>query len=169
MGSTRGKGQGRGPGPPSEEQDKQLISNSGGRETSMGELGRQQDESNVASKPIMHRVHSIVNEWQLFYMYIVAMSNVNVAWHLTADYLFQGNKSYGSKKPFAFILWWALGSRRAHIQLLPNSNWCDSPFKGSSQIKLNTYFTDNVDFVRLSLSRRFEGSVPRSANAYLPP
>jgi hypothetical protein len=49
MGSTQGRGQG-GPGSPSEEQDKQLISNSGGDETSMGESGRQQDESDAASK-----------------------------------------------------------------------------------------------------------------------
>jgi hypothetical protein len=43
---------GGGPGPPSEEQDKQLISNSGEDETSMGESGRQQDESDVASRTL---------------------------------------------------------------------------------------------------------------------
>jgi hypothetical protein len=49
MGSTQGRGLGGGPGPPSEEQDKQLISYSGGDETPMGESGRQQDEPDVAS------------------------------------------------------------------------------------------------------------------------
>ncbi len=39
-----------GPGPPSEERDEQLISISGGDETLMGQSGRQQDESDVASK-----------------------------------------------------------------------------------------------------------------------
>ncbi len=49
-GVNPGKGVRGGPGPPSEEQDKQLISNSGGDEASMGESGRQQDESDVASR-----------------------------------------------------------------------------------------------------------------------
>jgi hypothetical protein len=49
-GVNPGEGAGGGPGPPSEKQDKQLISNSGGDETSMVESGRQQDESDVASK-----------------------------------------------------------------------------------------------------------------------
>jgi general stress protein YciG len=44
MGSTLGRGMG-GAGPPSEEQDKQLISNSGGVETPMGQPRRQGEES----------------------------------------------------------------------------------------------------------------------------
>jgi hypothetical protein len=40
-----GKGNGEGPGPPSGEQDKQLISNSGGDNTLMGQPGRQEDKS----------------------------------------------------------------------------------------------------------------------------
>jgi hypothetical protein len=39
-----------GPGPRSEEQDKQLISNSGGDETPMGQPRRQEDESDVTSR-----------------------------------------------------------------------------------------------------------------------
>jgi hypothetical protein len=64
-------------------------------------------------EPITHRVRNIVNEWPLFCMYIVEMTNVNMAWYLTTDYLFQENKSYGSKKPFAFILWCTHGSCQA--------------------------------------------------------
>jgi hypothetical protein len=39
-----------GPGPPSEEQDKQLIWNSGGDKTPMREPGGQQDGSNATSR-----------------------------------------------------------------------------------------------------------------------
>ncbi len=39
-----------GPGPPSEGQDKQLICNSGGDETSMGEPGGQQDGPDATSR-----------------------------------------------------------------------------------------------------------------------
>jgi hypothetical protein len=44
-GVSLGKGAEGGPGPTSEEQDKQLICNSGGDKTSMGEPGGQQDGS----------------------------------------------------------------------------------------------------------------------------
>jgi hypothetical protein len=60
MGSAWGGGQG-GPGPPSEEQDKQLICDSGGDKTPMGEPGGQQDRSMPHKEPITHRVPSIVN------------------------------------------------------------------------------------------------------------
>jgi hypothetical protein len=60
-----GKGAEGGPSPPSEEQDKQLISNSGGDKTPMGEPGGQQDGSDATSRthqePIKHRVCNIVN------------------------------------------------------------------------------------------------------------
>ncbi len=49
-GANTGKGAGGGPGPPSEGIDKQLSSDSGGDKTSMGQPGRQQDKSDVASK-----------------------------------------------------------------------------------------------------------------------
>jgi hypothetical protein len=45
-----GKGGRGGPDPPSEEQDKQLICDSGGDETLMGEPGGQQDGSDTASR-----------------------------------------------------------------------------------------------------------------------
>ncbi len=50
MGSACGGGRRGGPGPPSEEQDKQLICNSGGDKTPMGEPGGQQDGSNATSR-----------------------------------------------------------------------------------------------------------------------
>ncbi len=50
MGSALEGGQLGGPGPPSEEQDKQLICNSGGDETPMGEPGGQQDGSDTVSR-----------------------------------------------------------------------------------------------------------------------
>jgi hypothetical protein len=43
-GVNPGEGNGGGPGPPSGERDKQLISNSGGDNTLMGQPGRQEDE-----------------------------------------------------------------------------------------------------------------------------
>ncbi len=50
-GVNSGKGAGGGgPGPPSEELDKQLISNSEGGKAPMGQSVRQRDESDVASK-----------------------------------------------------------------------------------------------------------------------
>jgi hypothetical protein len=62
MGSAREGGQG-GPGPPSKEQDKQLICNSGGDETPMGEPGGQQDGFDMASRThYTHTVFNIVNE-----------------------------------------------------------------------------------------------------------
>jgi hypothetical protein len=45
-----------GPGPPSGEQDKQLISSSGGDDTPMGQPGRQEDESGVTTRT--HRAQS---------------------------------------------------------------------------------------------------------------
>ncbi len=60
-GVSSGKVAWGGPGPPSEEQDKQLICNSRGDETSMGESGGQ-DGSDAASRTITHRVCNIVNE-----------------------------------------------------------------------------------------------------------
>jgi hypothetical protein len=50
-GVNPGEGDGGGPSPPSEEQDKQLISNSGGHKTPMGQPGRQEDKSDVTSRP----------------------------------------------------------------------------------------------------------------------
>ncbi len=47
---------------------------------------------------IMHRVCIIVHISLLLTLMIVIVNNVLL------DYLFQENKSYGSKKPFAFIL-----------------------------------------------------------------
>jgi hypothetical protein len=49
-GVSLGKGIEGGPGPPSEEQDKQLICNSGGDKTLMGEPGGQQDRSDATSR-----------------------------------------------------------------------------------------------------------------------
>jgi hypothetical protein len=49
-GVTMGSGAEGGPGPPSGEQDKQLIWNSGGGKTSIGEPGGQQDGSNAISR-----------------------------------------------------------------------------------------------------------------------
>jgi hypothetical protein len=60
-GVSSGKVAGGGPGPQSEEQDKQLICNSGGDETPMEEPGGQ-DGSDAASRTITHRVGNIVNE-----------------------------------------------------------------------------------------------------------
>ncbi len=48
-GQLREGGEG-GPAPPNEEQDKQLIYNSGGDKTPMGEQGGQQDGSDVISR-----------------------------------------------------------------------------------------------------------------------
>jgi hypothetical protein len=47
---TLGKGVKRGLGPPSEEQDKQLICNSEGGKTPMGEPGGPQDGSDATSR-----------------------------------------------------------------------------------------------------------------------
>ncbi len=49
-GVSMGKGAEGGPSPPSREQDKQLICNSGGDETPMGEPGGQQDGSDATSR-----------------------------------------------------------------------------------------------------------------------
>ncbi len=49
-GVSLGKGAEGEPGPPSGEQDKQLICNSGGDETPMGEPGGQQDGSDATSR-----------------------------------------------------------------------------------------------------------------------
>ncbi len=49
-GVNPGEGDGGGAGPPSEEQDKQLMSNSGGDKTPKGQPGRQEDESDVTTK-----------------------------------------------------------------------------------------------------------------------
>jgi hypothetical protein len=75
MGSTQGKGMG-GPGPPSEEQDKQVISNSGGDNTPMRQPGRQEDESGVTtnSNSVPYRVpyrhgggwSRKINAWHLY-------------------------------------------------------------------------------------------------------
>jgi hypothetical protein len=51
-GVNPGEGNGDGPGPPSEEQDEQLISNSGGDNTLMGQLGRQEDESGMTTRTL---------------------------------------------------------------------------------------------------------------------
>ncbi len=48
---------------------------------------------------IMHRICIIVHISLLLTLMIVIVSNVLL------DYLFQENKTYGSGKPFAFILW----------------------------------------------------------------
>ncbi len=50
-GVTRGRGVEVGPGPPSGEQEKQLICNSRGDKTSMGEPGGQPDGLNATSRP----------------------------------------------------------------------------------------------------------------------
>jgi hypothetical protein len=60
-GVSLGRGAKWGPGPPSEGQDKQLICNSGGDKTPMGEPGGEQDGSMQHQEPIKHRVCSIVN------------------------------------------------------------------------------------------------------------
>jgi hypothetical protein len=49
-GVSLGRGAKGGPGPPYEEQDKQLICNSGGDKTPMGEPGGQQYGSNATSR-----------------------------------------------------------------------------------------------------------------------
>ncbi len=49
-GVSLGKGAEGGPGPPSEEQDKQLICNSGGDKNPMGEPGGQQNGSDATSR-----------------------------------------------------------------------------------------------------------------------
>ncbi len=49
-GVTMKRGARGGPGPPSGEQDKQLICNSGGDETPMGEPGGQKDGSDATSR-----------------------------------------------------------------------------------------------------------------------
>jgi hypothetical protein len=49
-GVTLGRGARGEPGSPSGEQDKQLICNSGGDKTPMGEPGGQQDRSNATSR-----------------------------------------------------------------------------------------------------------------------
>ncbi len=50
VGSAWGRGAKCVPGPPSEEQDKQLICNSVGDKTPMGEPGGQQDGSDATSR-----------------------------------------------------------------------------------------------------------------------
>ncbi len=50
MGSAWGRGAEGEPGPPSDEQDKQLICNSGGDKTPMGEPGERQERSDVTSR-----------------------------------------------------------------------------------------------------------------------
>jgi hypothetical protein len=57
IGVSLGKGAEGGPGPPSEEQDKQLICNSGGDKTPMGEPGGLQDGSDATSRT--HRAQSM--------------------------------------------------------------------------------------------------------------
>ncbi len=65
-GVNPGEGDGGGAGPPSEEQDKQLISSSGGVETPMGQPEKQEDESGATARPIMHRVHNVINDCILY-------------------------------------------------------------------------------------------------------
>ncbi len=101
MGSTRGRGQGGGL---AHIVRSKISSWYATVEETRLPWGNQEDNRTSPTwhqEPIMHGVRNIVNEWPLFCMYIVAMTNVNMAWHLTIDYLFQENKSYGSKKPFA--------------------------------------------------------------------
>jgi hypothetical protein len=49
-GVNLGEGDGGGAGPPSVEQDKQLISRSGGGKTPIGQPARQEDESGTTSR-----------------------------------------------------------------------------------------------------------------------
>ncbi len=56
-GVSVGRGAEGGLGPPSEEQDKQLICNSGRGKTIMGEQGEQQDGSDATSRT--HHVQSM--------------------------------------------------------------------------------------------------------------
>jgi hypothetical protein len=57
-GVSLGKGSMGGPGPPSEGQDKQLVCNSGGDDSPMGEPGGQQRGSDVTSRT--HHAQSTV-------------------------------------------------------------------------------------------------------------
>ncbi len=64
---------------------------------------------------------------------------VNVIQCLILIALFQKNKSYGSKKPFAFILWCTQESRRAQFQIPPppqqSTETAGWSFKGHKKIK----------------------------------
>jgi hypothetical protein len=97
-GVIMGRGAEGGPGPPSGEQDKQLICNSGGGETPMGEREGQQDWSDAASRT--HHAQSTIN----CEVAAIALLYIVITMCKYLDYLFQENKSYGSKKPFAFIV-----------------------------------------------------------------
>jgi hypothetical protein len=66
-GVTMGRGAEGGLGLPSGERDKQLICNSGGGKTSMGEPGGQPDGSMRHQKLIMHRVCNIVKQQSLLH------------------------------------------------------------------------------------------------------
>jgi hypothetical protein len=101
-GVNPGEGNGGGPGSPSGEEDKQLISYSGGDNThgTTRKAGRQvrRDKKDPSS-----------TEYVMLCIITILYVNSNSALcnHAQTSYhncLFQENKSYGSKKPFAFIL-----------------------------------------------------------------
>jgi hypothetical protein len=87
-----------GPGPPSRELDKQSVYSSGSGRTSMGELEEQEDGLGARSRPLYAQSIYYCAHQPTVTLMIVIVNNV------LFDYLFQENKSYGSKGPFAFIL-----------------------------------------------------------------
>jgi hypothetical protein len=86
-------------GPPGGEWDKQSAQNSGGGKVFMEMLEDQEDGLGATS-----RSHYAQSMYHCTYQPAVNLMIVIVN-SVLFDYLFQENKSYGSKKPFAFILW----------------------------------------------------------------
>jgi hypothetical protein len=64
----------------------------------MGELEEQQDGLGATSRPHYAEGTYFCADYPTVTLMIVNMNNVIL------DFLFQENKSYGSKRPFAFIL-----------------------------------------------------------------
>jgi hypothetical protein len=77
-GVTMGRGEERGPGPPSGEQDKQLICNSGGDKTPLGSQEDNWTGSMRHQELIMYRVCDIVEQetFTLLYIVIIVVTNV---------------------------------------------------------------------------------------------
>jgi hypothetical protein len=101
-GVTMGRGVEGGPSPPSGEQDKQLICSSEGGTTTRGSKKDSKTGPMRHQELIMHRVCNCEIIIVALLYIVITMCNRNPMPYL--DCLFQENKSYGSKKPFAFIL-----------------------------------------------------------------
>ncbi len=93
---------------------------------------------------IMHRLCIIVHISSLLTIIIVIVNNVLL------DYLFQENKSYGSKKPIAFIFW-CTRSRVEHSQCPCHSPTICLVFSSESTLKTCNVATEALKNLKLLL------------------